>query len=101
MFPNKYGRPRKNCLDRDIRKELKKADVVDKGGWHCARRTFASHLLMAGADVESVRIILGHSDLETTKRYLSVTDKHLNEIVDLVGFTDKIERGKVLPFKKR
>jgi len=101
VFPNKYGRPRKNCLDRVIRKELKKAGVVDKGAWHCARRTFACHLLMAGADVESVRIILGHSDLETTKRYLSVTDKHLNEIVDLVGFTDKIERGKVLPFKKR
>ena len=60
---------------------------------------FKNHLLMAGADVESVLIILGNSDLETTKRYLSVTDKHLNEIVDLVGFTDKIERGKVLPFR--
>jgi integrase len=100
VFPNKYGRPRVNCIKRDLRIILKRVGITDKGGWHCARRTFACHLLMAGADIESVRIILGHSDLETTKRYLSVTDKHLHEVVDLVGFTDKIERGKVLSFKK-
>ena len=100
VFPNKYGRPRKNCIDRDLRKELRKAGVVDKGAWHCARRTFASHLLMAGADVESVRIILGHSELETTKRYLNVTDQHLNEIVDLVGFSDNLLREEKLSLKK-
>ena len=36
----------------------------------------------------------------TTKRYLNVTDKHLHEIVDLVGFADKIEKGRFCRLKR-
>jgi len=101
VFPNRFGGPRKNNLSRDLRQVLKEAGVINKGGWHCARRTFASHLLMAGADLESVRVILGHSDLDTTKKYLNVTDKHLDKTLDLIGFRAHTDRNKVIPFKKK
>ena len=101
VFPNRFGEPRKNNLSRDLRQLLKEAGVINKGGWHCARRTFASHLLMAGADLESVRVILGHSDLDTTKKYLNVTDKHLDQTLDLIGFRAYTDRDKVIAFKKK
>ncbi|MBN2224096.1 MAG: tyrosine-type recombinase/integrase [Deltaproteobacteria bacterium] len=101
VFPNKYGHLRTNNLDRDLRLILAKTGIPDKGGWHCARRTFASHLLMAGADLESVRQLLGHSDLDTTKKYLNVTDQHLDKTLDLIGFRAEGEQKKVIAFKKR
>jgi site-specific recombinase XerD len=37
--------------------------------WHDLRRTTASNLLDAGADIATVAGILGHSNLQTTARY--------------------------------
>jgi len=99
VFSNKYGLPRKNNLYRDLLRILDVAGVTDKGAWHCARRTWGSHAIMAGADPKSVQRIYGHSRLETTQAYLNVTNKHLDETMDLVEFTDNKELAKVLPFK--
>lgn len=40
---------------------------------HDLRRAFASHMLAGGADLESIRLMLGHSQLATTQRYLFVS----------------------------
>lgn len=39
-------------------------------GTHNLRRAAATHLLRAGMDVESVRLLLGHANLNTTQRYI-------------------------------
>ncbi|MBN1574726.1 MAG: site-specific integrase [Deltaproteobacteria bacterium] len=100
VFANKYGKPRKNNLHRDFRIVTRRAGVEDKGGWHSLRRTFAVHLLMNGADLESLRRLLGHSDIKTTQVYLNVTARFLDETVNLVGFRGQKETGVVIPFKK-
>jgi len=100
VFANKYGKPRINNLERDLMKILKRIGIQGKGGWHCARRTWGSHAIMAGADPKSVQKLYGHSELKTTEAYLNVTEKHLDETVELVNFEDEVNQGKIIDFRK-
>ena len=49
---------------------------------HDLRHTTASMLVMAGADLDAVRRIMGHADLKTTERYLHTTESHLMEAMN-------------------
>jgi len=44
---------------------------------HALRRTFATLSIRAGMDVFQLQILLGHSSLEMTRRYVSLVDEDL------------------------
>lgn len=83
LFINNRG---KRISDRQVRRIVKKyaslVGIQDKIGPHTLRHTFASHLLMEGADLRVIQELLGHSSLSTTQIYTNIDLKHLIEVYD-------------------
>ncbi len=77
LFYNKRRGPLGYAAVRSLfMKYVKKAGLEDRGyTLHRLRHTFASELLNAGMRLECLQPILGHTNIEVTRRYARLTDK--------------------------
>jgi integrase len=60
---------------------------IENFHFHDLRHTFASNLVMGGADLRSVQTLLGHRDIAMTMRYAHLSPAHLREAISVLGST--------------
>lgn len=75
-----YRRLTARSIQRMIAKYAKLAGLTKHVHPHVMRHSFATDLLMNGADLRSVQSMLGHSNISTTQVYTHVTDEHLRDV---------------------
>ena len=55
-----------------------KASITKTGGIHMLRHSFATHMLETGVDIRTIQILMGHSSIVSTMRYLQMTRKQFD-----------------------
>jgi len=76
LFPS--SDPRRHISPKAIflacRNAAQQAGIAKAVHPHSLRHAFATHLLEAAVDLRTIQILLGHAHLETTARYLQLSD---------------------------
>jgi len=84
VFINPKTGDRYKDIKSAFKTALKKAGIKNFH-FHDLRHTFASHLVMAGVDLTTVKELLGHKDIKMTLRYSHLAPEHKQKAVNVLN----------------
>jgi integrase/recombinase XerD len=87
-----------NSLQDACRDAARAARISKRVSVHTLRHCFATHLLENGTDVRLIQVLLGHSRIDTTARYVAVTPTALRQVQSPL---DRLGPAKPAPQKKQ
>lgn len=78
LFPgNDERQPISQSLPQRLFHAAKRhANISKGGGIHSLRHAFATHLIESGVDLHTIKVLMGHSHISTTERYLHMRQHH-------------------------
>lgn len=71
------GHISKSTIENVFKKNRKLSGINPKASPHTLRHSFATHLLENGESLKTIQVLLGHSTMQITEMYLTVTNKTL------------------------
>jgi site-specific recombinase XerD len=82
LFPGRGGRGHINptTVQRAVHQAAARAGIGRRVTPHTLRHSFATHLLEHGADIREIQILLGHGSIQTTSRYVHVSERHVAKL---------------------
>ena len=93
LFPGK--KLEKYISSRIVQKMIsdlgKKAGILKRVYPHLLRHSYATHLLESGIDIRRIQLLLGHSSLRTTSKYLHIAKNYLQAAGSPIDEMDTIE----------
>ena len=85
IFYKSDGSRYRNIDFDEFKEALKKAGIDTTTHFHDLRHTVASHLVMSGVDLVTVKEVLGHKDISMTMRYAHLAPDHKRKAMETLG----------------
>ena len=85
VFGNPEGKSySKSYISRSFTKYLKKANLPAKFHFHCLRHTFITSLIKNDVNINYVKELVGHSNIQTTMSYIHISSDDLRNVINKI-----------------